>query len=72
MSLRRYHFIAMRAECLGGQSTCARLQDTYGSPRVLAAGAAEERATGAEARADNAWIRVRCEKCGDEWRRDNG
>jgi hypothetical protein len=24
------------------------------------------------AASDNSWIRVRCKKCGNEWRMDNG
>ena len=57
-SLRRYNSLLMRAECFGSQSSCAQCQ-TYGALKVLNAGN------------DNAWIRVCCKKCGNEWRMDN-
>ena len=65
-SLRRYKLLLLRAESLGRQSTCTHCS-TYGVLQVLDA-AAVEAADGAP---DNAWIRVRCKKCGHEWRMDN-
>jgi hypothetical protein len=68
-SLRRYNFLLFRAERFGNQSTCQNCR-TYGVMSVLDAGvsAAEERSARAS---DNSWIRVRCKKCGHEWRMDN-
>jgi hypothetical protein len=69
-SLRRYHFLLFRAECFGNQSTCEKCR-AYGIVSVLDAGAVigdGERETPAS---DNSWIRVRCKKCGHEWRMDN-
>jgi hypothetical protein len=69
-SLRRYNFILWRAECLGEQSTCGQCR-AYGVLQVLDAGMAQERERASGAAADNTWIRVRCKKCGHEWRMDN-
>jgi len=68
-SLGWYSYLLARAECLGAQSSCAQCK-TYGVLQVISAGEGEEpeRAT---RRADNTWIRVRCKKCGHEWRMDN-
>ena len=63
-SLRWYSFLLARAETFGSQSNCPRCS-AYGSLNVLDAGSAEPRSR------DNAWIRVRCKKCGHEWRMDN-
>lgn len=68
-SLRRYRFILSRAECLGAQSSCERCE-TYGVLHVIGAGAGNER-TELFGATDNPWIRVRCKKCGHEWRMDN-
>jgi hypothetical protein len=68
-SLRRYNFLLGRAECLGAQSSCKRCE-TYGILHVVGAGAGHAR-TGPFDVTDNAWIRVRCKKCGHEWRMDN-
>jgi hypothetical protein len=68
-SLRRYRLIVVRAECLGEQSTCAGCR-TYGLLQVLDAGSADGDAMGS-ASGDNAWIRVRCRKCGHEWPMEN-
>jgi hypothetical protein len=65
-SLRRYQFLLARAECLGAQSSCEHC-DTYGVLHVVGAGVRDDRAA-----PDNPWIRVRCKKCGHEWRMDNG
>lgn len=64
-SLRRYNLIILRAECFGAQSTCAHCR-TYGVLQVLAAGSADD----AEDAADSPWLRVRCKRCGHEWRMD--
>ena len=69
-SLRRYNFLLVRAECLGAQSNCPHCK-VYGVLQVLGAGSGEERFGGFFERADNPWIRVRCKKCGHEWRIDN-
>lgn len=69
LSIRRYNFLLARAECLASQSVCAHCT-TYGVLQVLAAGAAGEDSHGSVA--DNAWLRVRCKKCGHEWLIDNG
>ena len=68
-SLRRYQFVLARAECLGAQSNCERCE-TYGILHVIAAGAGHERPELSGA-SDDAWIRVRCKKCGHEWRMEN-
>jgi hypothetical protein len=68
-SIRRYNFLLTRAECFGAQSVCAACA-TYGVVQVLAASARRE-APGEKGFADNAWVRVRCKKCGHEWRIDN-
>jgi hypothetical protein len=70
MSMRRYSFLLARAECLARQSTCAHCL-TYGVLQVLAAGAVFEEPK-PRSPADNAWLRVRCKKCGHEWRIENG
>ena len=66
-SLRWYNFLLVRAEVLGAQSNCAQCS-AYGVLKVVEAGcgSAED-----ESAADNSWIRVRCKKCGHEWRMDN-
>jgi len=64
-SLRRYNFILVRAESFGSQSTCAACR-TYGVLQLLASGPGED----AEGEAADAWLRVRCKKCGHEWRMD--
>lgn len=69
IAVRRYGFLLARAERLGGQSSCTRC-GAYGVLQVLAAGD-ETRSPGFLAMSDNAWIRVRCRKCGHEWRMDN-
>jgi hypothetical protein len=58
-SLRWYNFLLGRAEALGAQSNCARCS-TYGILKVVDAGRADA----------DSWIRVRCKKCGHEWRMD--
>ena len=68
-SLRRYNFLLGRAECLGAQSCCERCE-TYGILHVVGASAGAGRARLFDV-TDNAWIRVRCKKCGHEWRMDN-
>jgi hypothetical protein len=70
LSIRRYNYLLMRAECLAEQSVCAQCA-TYGVLQVLAAGAAPQE-TQEAANPDNLWLRVRCKKCGHEWRMDNG
>jgi hypothetical protein len=69
-SLRRYNFLLVRAECLGSQSNCPECR-VYGVLKVIGAGEGEERRGGVFTRADNPWIRVRCKKCGHEWRMEN-
>lgn len=70
-SLRRYNFILVRAECFGSQSSCAEC-GVYGVLKVVRAGESEERrGHGLPIRADNPWMRVRCKKCGHEWRIEN-
>ena len=69
-SLRRYNFLLLRAECFGNQSTCRNCL-TYGVVAVLDAGVADADQERDTASADNSWIRVRCKKCGHEWRMDN-
>jgi hypothetical protein len=69
-SLRRYNFLLLRAECFGSQSTCANCL-TYGVVAVLDAGIADADEERNAPPADNSWIRVRCKKCGHEWRMDN-
>ena len=66
-SVMRYGFLLFRAEALGAQSCCAQCR-TYGVIQVLSAGALQSGEPGDE---DNSWIRVRCKKCGHEWRMDN-
>ncbi|MGZ8155195.1 MAG: hypothetical protein ACXW2I_15495 [Burkholderiales bacterium] len=68
-SLRRYHFLLLRAECFGNQSTCGNCL-TYGILQVIDAGIAETDANASDVPRDNSWIRVRCKKCGHEWRMD--
>jgi hypothetical protein len=69
-SLRRYNFLLARAECFGAQSSCAQCK-AYGVLQVTAAGTAEQSEGRVVAPEDNSWIRVRCKKCGHEWRMDN-
>ena len=66
-SLRWYNFLLARAETLGAHSNCPQC-DVYGVLRVV--GAAQADACHGRAQ-DNSWIRVRCKKCGHEWRMDN-
>jgi len=70
-SLRRYQFILSRAECLGSQSSCEHC-DAYGVLHVIGAGTGGERGRELFGTSDNPWIRVRCKKCGHEWRMENG
>ena len=65
-ALRRYHFLMVRAECFGEQSSCGKCS-TYGVLRVIGAGVGEAKGLPA----DNTWIRVQCKRCGHEWRIDN-
>ena len=69
-SLRRYNFLLLRAECFGNQSTCRNCL-TYGVVAVLDAGVADAYQERDAPSADDRWIRVRCKKCGHEWRMDN-
>jgi hypothetical protein len=62
-SMRWYSFLLARAETLGAQSNCERCE-AYGILKVVEAG---HGAPGG----DTHWIRVRCKKCGHEWRMDN-
>ena len=66
-SVMRYGFLLLRAEALGAQSSCAQCR-TYGVLQVLSASTSQPGAEGD----DNAWIRVRCKRCGHEWRMENG
>lgn len=68
-SLRRYSFLLGRAECLGAQSCCGHC-DAYGILHVVGAGTGHARAGLFDA-TDDTWIRVRCKKCGHEWRMEN-
>ena len=68
-SLRRYGFLLARAECFGEQSSCAKCK-TYGVLQVMGAGAGNARPSPL-APPDNSWVRVRCKRCGHEWRIDN-
>jgi hypothetical protein len=68
-SLRQYNFLLARAECLGSQSSCGQC-GVYGVLHVLDSAHAPGGAPVLR-RSDNAWIRVRCKKCGNEWRMDN-
>jgi len=70
MSLRRYNFLVVRAETLGAQSSCSRC-NAYGVLKVIGAGRGDSVPGDDPADADNPWIRVRCKKCGHEWRMDN-
>lgn len=69
-TLRRYNFLMVRAECLGAQSSCAHCS-AYGVLQVLAAANGAESQGGLFEIPDNQWIRVRCKKCGHEWRMEN-
>ena len=70
-TLRWYNFLLARAETLGAQSSCAECS-TYGILEVLEAGCGAPGADGVAAAVDhNSWIRVRCKKCGHEWRMGN-
>ena len=71
VSLRRYNFLLFRAESLGAQSNCGQCR-TYGVLQVLRAGEREDYTELPPTEADVAWIRVRCKKCGHEWRMENG
>ena len=66
-SLRWYNFLLIRAETLGAQSSCSKCA-VYGVLKVVDAGQADSETTGS---GNNSWIRVRCKKCGHEWRMDN-
>jgi hypothetical protein len=70
-SLRRYNFLLLRAERFGTQSTCHNCR-TYGVVAVLDAGEVDSNRERDAPSMDNSWIRVRCKKCGYEWRMDNG
>ena len=63
VSLRRYSRILVRAESLGGQSTCAQCS-TYGALQVIGSGGPGPAAEPG----DSGWIGVKCNKCGHEWR----
>ena len=69
-SLRWYSFLLARAEVLGSQSSCAQCS-AYGILQVVEAGCGAPASAEAESGGDNSWIRVRCKKCGHEWRMDN-
>jgi hypothetical protein len=69
-ALRRYSFLMVRAQSLGAQSSCPSCS-IYGVLQVVDAADVERQAAGLSAVADNSWIRVRCKKCGHEWRMDN-
>ena len=69
-SLRWYNFLLGRAEVLGAQSSCAQCS-TYGILKVVEAGCGTPGSVEAASGGDNSWIRVRCKKCGHEWRMDN-
>lgn len=69
-ALRRYSFLMVRAECLGAQSNCTHCS-AYGVLQVLAAGDGDAQSGELFGRPENPWIRVRCKKCGHEWRMDN-
>jgi hypothetical protein len=69
-TLRWYNFLLARAECLGAQSNCARCS-TYGVLQVLSSGIGNEPESASGSLDNNSWIRVRCKKCGHEWRMDN-
>lgn len=69
-ALRRYSFMLSRAERLGAQSSCTHCS-TYGVVQVLAASDGARVGHGMFGISDNSWIRVRCKKCGHEWRMDN-
>ena len=69
-TLRWYNCLLARAETLGAQSSCAQCS-TYGILKVVDAGCGTPGSAEAEAAGDNSWIRVRCKKCGHEWRMDN-
>lgn len=58
-SMRWYSFLLGRAETLGAQSSCTQCS-TYGILKVVDVGSGDE----------CSWIRVRCKKCGHEWRMD--
>lgn len=68
-SLRRYGFLLARAECFGEQSSCAKCK-VYGVLQVIGAGVGKARPLPL-APPDNSWVRVRCKRCGHEWRIDN-
>ena len=67
-SLRRYNFLLVRAETLGSQSNCGHCS-AYGSIKVLETGAHAPEESGAPAA--GGWLRVRCKKCGSEWRMEH-
>jgi hypothetical protein len=68
-ALRRYSFMLARAECFGAQSSCGQCA-VYGLLQVTAADSAAATPSLLNP-ADNTWIRVRCKRCGHEWRMDN-
>jgi hypothetical protein len=68
-TLRWYNFLLARAETLGAQSSCTQCS-TYGILKVIDAGHGMPASAEAAAAGDNSWIRVRCKKCGHEWRMD--
>ena len=64
VSWQRYRVIMARAELIGEQSTCANCH-TYAAFNVTASGTVDaDPAPGAI----DLWLRVRCRKCGHEWR----
>ena len=68
-ALQRYNFLLARAECFGEQSVCRGCK-VYGVLSVIDAGAGEPGSSPLTS-ADNSWVRVRCKRCGHEWRIDN-
>ena len=68
-SLRWYNFLLARAETLGAQSSCSQCS-TYGILAVVDAGHSTAGADAATV-GYSSWIRVRCKKCGHEWRMEN-
>jgi hypothetical protein len=68
-ALQRYGFLLARAECFGAQSNCAQCS-AYGVLTVTGVGTTPA-ARSLLSPADNTWIRVRCKRCGHEWRIEN-
>jgi ribosomal protein S27E len=68
-SFRHYIKVLERAELYGQRSTCPQCQ-TYARFEILATGLDKVPGTVATAVAplEAAWLRVRCRKCGADWR----